>query len=275
MSDDADGHQLDEARAIIAAQAERIAELEREGGLPDLRQLIQLARIADLTTGDVSYRALLDSIVRAAGRIFDAGAASIALLDQGTNELVFEAATGSGSTDIVGLRFPAHQGIAGWVVMTGEPIAVSDVRRDPRFARDFAESTGYIPSSILAVPLLVKEEVEGVLEVLDKANASSFGLDDMEMLTMFARSAALAVEQSRMARSVGNLVLRQLHHLAGERGKWALVNATDSALNSTVGVTNEATAIAEVIHTLSQRGGRTTQLALEILQAMARYTARS
>jgi hypothetical protein len=156
--------ELETARATIAAQAIQIHRLEqqaeRDSGAGALREILELSDIAGVTIGEAPYHALLEGIIQAAKRLFDASAASIALLDHETNELVFEAAT---EGDVVGMRFPAHQGIAGWVAMTGEPLAVSDVRRDPRWAKDFAASTGYIPKSILAVPLFVQEEVEGVL----------------------------------------------------------------------------------------------------------------
>src|SRR5579864_7076287 len=143
--------QLEAARATIATQAMRIHQLEgeaqRNSGASVLQDILELAEVVGSTVGQAPYRALLNGIVHSAHRIFDAAAASIALLDHATNELVFEASTGGG--EIIGMRFPAHQGIAGWVMMTGEPIAVSDVRRDPRFAKDFAQSTGYVPRSIL------------------------------------------------------------------------------------------------------------------------------
>lgn len=264
--------ELDAAYRVIAGQAERIRELERAGAVPGLAHVIHLANIYNLATGDAAYRALLDSIVQAARRIFDAGAASIALLDEEADELVFEAASGEGSQEVVGLRFPSQQGIAGWVMMTGEPIAVSDVRRDPRFARDFAQSTGYVPNSILAVPLLVREEVEGVLEVLDKTTGSSFGLDDMEMLTLFARTAALAVEQARTAARLATLLIRQLRDLAGEEGEWEAAQTLDSALATGASLDGGAAEIARLVHVLSSRGERATRLTLETLQAVARYT---
>lgn len=266
--------QLEIARATIASQSMRIHELEqavqRGRGADALREILQLSAIVGETVGQAPYRALLQGIIQAAQRLFDAGAASIALLDHQTNELIFEAAV---ETQIVGLRFPAHQGIAGWVMMTGEPLAVADVRRDPRFARDFAETTGYLPKSILAVPLLVGEDVEGVLEILDKANDAAFDLDDMEAAALFARPAAVAVEQARMVRSVGTAIIEELRRLATERGQTDLAEAAHAALSDGSGVSAQTLELARLVHRLARRGDRGTQLAIDILTSVVKYLA--
>jgi hypothetical protein len=90
--------------------------------------------------------------------------------------LEFKVAYGEGSRDLVGVRIPLNQGIAGYVAMSGQPIAISDVDQDARFNRDFARSTGYVPRSILATPLMAGDRVLGVMEILDKINAPAFGM---------------------------------------------------------------------------------------------------
>ena len=142
-------------------------------------------------------RDLLESVVEAAARIFGAAAASIALVDEPSGGLHIVVAYGAGRETVVGMHLPRGQGIAGYVAMTGEPLAVSDVERDPRFAQQFAQGTGYVPRSILATPLLAHERIIGVMEVLDKIEAPSFGLRDMELLALFAGQASLAIDQAR------------------------------------------------------------------------------
>ena len=80
----------------------------------------------------------------------------------------FVASDGAGAEEIVGVSIPVSRGIAGWAAMSGQPIAVRDVQADPRFARDVAESTRYVPSSILAAPMMSADgDVVGVTSVLD------------------------------------------------------------------------------------------------------------
>jgi signal transduction protein with GAF and PtsI domain len=110
----------------------------------------------------------LGSAVEALRQLFDAAACSVALVDVDGAELAFVAADGAGAAEIVGQSVPVGRGIAGWAAMSGQPIAVSDVQADPRFARDVAESTAYIPRAILAAPLMGGDgDVLGVLSVLD------------------------------------------------------------------------------------------------------------
>ena len=116
---------------------------------------------AGLLPGDDLHHALLRSIVDVARAIFRAQAASVFLLDAETDELVFEAVSGEGEESLVGRRFPSSTGIAGWVLVTGQPLVLDDVTADPRFATQAAEATGYVPKGIMSVPLLVGERVHG------------------------------------------------------------------------------------------------------------------
>ncbi|HLM36814.1 MAG TPA: GAF domain-containing protein [Gaiellaceae bacterium] len=152
-----------------------------------------------------SYRALLQSIVEVARAIFGARASSVFLFDEPSDELVFEAVAGEGAGDLVGQRFPSSTGIAGWVLVTRQPLVVEELENDPRFAREAAESTGFVPKGIMAVPLLYEDNALGVLEVLDRPANAAFSLAEMELLGLFANEAAIALDllqKARAARSV-------------------------------------------------------------------------
>jgi GAF domain-containing protein len=149
---------------------------------------------------DEAFRALLQATVETARGIFKAKASSVFLLDEATDELVFEAVAGEGAGELVGKRFPADTGVAGWVLVTGEPLVVEDLTKDARFSREAAESTGYVPRSLMAVPLLDDERALGVLEVLDRPEGTSFSLSDMNLLGLFANQAAIALGLMQRAR---------------------------------------------------------------------------
>src|SRR5262249_57292846 len=104
-------------------------------------------------------------------------------------------------------------GIAGYVFTTGQPLAVSDVAADPRFDRSTAEVTGYVPRSILAVPLVDDEGSIGVLEVLDRRGAAGFDLRDLELAAVFARQAAVAIRAGRVERDVTELLRLAIERL--------------------------------------------------------------
>ena len=161
---------------------------------------LRAAVAAGVVGSEESFRALLGAIVEVARSIFGAKASSILLLDEATEELVFEAVVGEGEEELLGTRFPAGKGIAGWVLATRTPLVIEDVRRDPRFASDVAEGTGYVPSGLMAAPLLHDEEALGVLEVLDRPERSLFSLQEMELLGLFAHQASIAVDLLLRAR---------------------------------------------------------------------------
>ena len=165
------------------------------------------AAVAAGTLGsEDEHRALLQSIVDVARAIFDAKASSIFLLDEDAEELVFEAVSGEGEGDLIGMRLPASTGIAGWVLVTRQPLAIDDLSNDPRFSRGAAEQTGYVPNAMMAVPLLHDEAALGVLSVLDPPEGSSFGLAEMDVLGLFAAQAAIALDLLRRARRAHTLL---------------------------------------------------------------------
>jgi GAF domain-containing protein len=164
--------------------------------MSDLRAAVA-AGVAD--SGD-SFRALRQATVETARAIFRAKAASVFLLDEEADELVFEAVAGEGADTLVGKRFPSSTGVAGWVLVTRQALVIEDLAKDTRFARGAAESTGYVPQGLMAVPLLADDTVLGVLEVLDRPQESTFTLAEMNLLGLFANQAAIALELLRRAR---------------------------------------------------------------------------
>jgi GAF domain-containing protein len=164
---------------------------------------LRAAVAAGVLGAEESYRALLRSIVEVARAIFKAKASSIFLLDEEADELVFEAVVGEGSDSLIGQRFPSSTGIAGFVLVSRQPLVIEDVLADPRFSRETAESTGFVPKGLMAVPLLHDERALGVLEVLDRPKEAKFTLAEMELLGLFANQAAIALDLLQRARRAG------------------------------------------------------------------------
>ncbi|WP_327218327.1 GAF domain-containing protein [Streptomyces cyaneofuscatus] len=144
-------------------------------------------------SSDTPRNELLQSVVEVARAIFGAAASSVLLLDEETDELVFGAVSGEGQEFLVGRRFPAGRGIAGWVATSGEPMVVDDLSTDPSFDRSLAESTEYVPDSLMAAPLISDSRVLGVLEVLDASPQARSNVRELDLLAMFARQAAAAL----------------------------------------------------------------------------------
>lgn len=130
----------------------------------------QLAAVADAlgpVLMPVGHRTQLNDLCAMTRLAVGAASVSIARIDD--THLVYEAADGAGAQNVIGLRLPSDRGIAGYVAHTGQSLVVDEVQADPRFARDVAERVGYVPTSILAVPVVVDDErVLGVVSVLDR-----------------------------------------------------------------------------------------------------------
>ena len=157
---------------------------------------------------------LMTAIAAATRQQLNAAACSVALVDEA--ELVFVAADGMGAAEVVGMRISLGRGIAGWVAVSGESIAVADVHRDHRFDAETAQSTGFVPSTILAAPIEGDDGPIGVLEVLDRQPGSS----DLELAGAAARQVALtrqlAEGRAELDAQLGDPALAEVLGLAGQ-----------------------------------------------------------
>jgi GAF domain-containing protein len=245
-----------------------------EERLPDqLQRLMAAIEASGLAVSPKPKDALLQSIVDAAGHIFGAAAASILLVNEQEGVLEFKVAYGASDHDLVGTKFPLDKGIAGYVVMTGQPMAISNVRQDARFNQDFAKSTGYVPTSILATPLLSGEHVIGVMEVLDKIDAASFGLQDMSLLGIFASQAALAIEQSQQMSQIRNTLVLGLKRLASDDPSQPLEELL-AVLQKDLGdrqAVSDLMALADAFNEISALGEPERKACLQILKTFADY----
>ena len=236
-----------------------------------LQRLIQSIEASGRAVLPRTNLALLQSIVEAAARIFGAAAAAIALVTEDRQELEFRVAYNVINQNIIGMRFPINKGIAGYVVGTGQPMAVSNVQQDPRFNRDFAEESGYIPRSILAVPLISNGRTIGVIEVLDKINAQSFGLQDIELLAMFAGQAALAIHQSQQINHMESALLDGLKKLARTDPSKPSAELL-GALEHQPAASDDLIRLAEMINDISALGKAERTACLQILGAFQNYS---
>jgi GAF domain-containing protein len=248
---------IDAERAL---QAVRAVALRLEAG----------RRLAPPTTA-----LLLRSIVEATVALFDAEASSIALYDPSSGQLVFQVAAGSHGEGVVGLAIPPDQGIAGYVFTTGQPLALSDVARDARFGRAAAEQTGYVPRSVVAVPLLDDEGSIGVLEVLDKRTEAAFDLRDIELASVFARQATVAIRASRLERDAAALLASALTAIAS--GDAAAVDAVvaDAIASLTGGEDGALWAVADEIARLRSADPAELDLVRELLAVLVRRAERA
>ena len=233
------------------------------------RALLETASFAIISASS-SYIAALESIVATASDVLDASAASLFLVDEKQDRLIFAVAIGSKSEEVKEVSVPLGQGIAGYVASTGQPISITDAEKDSRFYRSIGESIGYIPNSIICVPLILKDRVIGVLELMDKTDGESFSVSDMETLGKFGNLAAHTIEESKLTHD-----MRYLFHqlLNGESKQFDDLDTAVDKIETALGIDTNADSIkmAALIHELCQEGEATRKLALGILHNLVDY----
>ncbi len=219
--------------------------------------------------------AVLRSVVEAAVALFQAEAASLALHDPGRNVLVFRVAAGEQGEGVVGLEIAPDRGLVGYVFSTGQALAISDVARDERFGRAFAQATGYVPRSIVAVPLVDDRGTIGVLEVLDKRSEAAFSLRDIELAGVFARQATVAIRASRVERDTATLLRVVLAGLAGGEAPPAGIDALVAAALDGLGDPDDRLwPLVEQIAVLRRASPEQLELVTGLLAVLARQVAR-
>ncbi|HVQ86933.1 MAG TPA: GAF domain-containing protein [Actinomycetes bacterium] len=237
---------------------------------PELVRLtVALGDALGVATRPTSLNTELDRAVARLRSLFAAAACSCALVRNDGGTLEFVAADGVGADSIIGVELPIGRGIAGWVAMSGQPILTTDVAEDSRFARDIAESTNYVPDTILAAPLLDEDsEVIGVIEVLDPQSRGPHSGHDLETLGIIAAQLASIIRLCEVYDALGQALVGGLA-TSVESDDLA---AAFSELTESDPARQELIALAQSFHDLSASGPRGAALAARILSDVATFT---
>ena len=242
-------------------------------GLALLRSVALRAEVAQRLESELQTT-LLRSIVDATVAIFEAEAASIALYRAATDSLDFVIAGGKEGHGVVGLSIPADEGIAGYAFTTGEPIAIAEPERDRRFGKDFSAETGYVPRSILAVPMHSGPRTTGVLEVLDKREGT-FTMRDITLASVFAEQAALAIQlgaRALEARDLLHTILEgDLHE--GPDPEADALDALVSAATRGLSGDDQFWEFVDAVARLRRISPEEREIAIDILEAVGRHEA--
>lgn len=264
---------------IIAEQAQEIKRLRRQlaarRATVELRDALMLAASTGIIASPVAHNELLQMIIETAARLTQAEVAFLFMIDRNTNELVMEVGYGQDVQGVQKLRVPLGRGITGMVALTGEPVGVADTSGDARLASDAAQALGFIPRAIICIPLFYEHRIVGVLELMDKNGQNLFAQTDMDILTLFANQAAVAIEQSRTHRNMTAIVGEVITSLGGlpERRKQKLQQAA-SAFAATVEDDvdyQEALELAELVREIAWYGDAEFKTCKTLLQGFADY----
>ncbi|RMF29262.1 MAG: GAF domain-containing protein [Chloroflexi bacterium] len=185
-------------------------------------ELALLDEASQIITSSLEMDQVLISIIRQAQRVLGVEIGSVLLYEEETNTLRFAVSTGEAASTLKDMRIPVEGSIAGWVVQHGQPLSIADPHADYRYYRQIEGKTGFPVRSILAVPLIVRGQVIGVIEMLNKADGP-FTDDDLRLLNSLAGPAAIAIENARL--------FTQVHQRAQEM---AFLNEVGQAITSTL-----------------------------------------
>lgn len=184
-----------------------MAEIKTQA-LDSYLRLIEISR--DLAS-TLDLDTLLDDIVRAAADITQAEAASIMLYDDTARQLYFQVATNIDEPTMRGLIVPLEKSFAGWIVTNRKSLRIEDAHKDERYFSDVEQTIGYSTKSLLGIPLITKNKVVGVLEVVNKKRGK-FTDPDESMLTVLGAQAAVAIENARLFQQ-SDLIAQFVHEL--------------------------------------------------------------
>lgn len=195
-----------------------------------LRHLIDVNNILAST---LELPALLRQVMTLATGVVGAETSSLLLYDADRNELYFDLALNDRESQLKEIRLPLSEGIAGAAARGRASILVNDVAADPRWTGRADERTGFRTRSVLAVPLLFRGRLQGVLEAINRKDGD-FTDDDVQLLEAFAVQAAVSIENARFLESIRaekdktEAVVTQMSDgliLAGAGGKALMHNA--------------------------------------------------
>jgi diguanylate cyclase (GGDEF)-like protein len=128
------------------------------------------------------------------------------MVDEGKDELYFAIAVGDAADTLKSVRLKVGEGIAGWVAKHGEPLIVPDVYSDARFAKRIDEMTKWQTRSIICLPLLSKQRVLGVIQLIN-APMEGFGENELLLLQTLCDYAAIAIDNAKAVEKIQELTI--------------------------------------------------------------------
>ena len=242
----------------------------------DLRDALTTAAATGTIAAPVAYPRLLRMILSTAAGMVGARAAALFLIDAEQRHLVLEVAEGDQTAESEKYRLPLGQGVAGLVAQTGSPMVISDTPEDDLDETDVGHPVGFNPKAILCMPLSFHDRIIGVLQFLDKDDAATtFSVDDMADMGLFANLAAVAIEQARTHSRMGALVAELVERIDGipdfdSHGLTERARVFTAELGQQTGYL-DALELAQLVQEVVHHGDAATEACKGILNNFAQF----
>ncbi len=173
-----------------------------------------------------TIKEVMDIVMYQVGRFFQPLHWSILLKDSKTEEMIFSVVIGTNREKLKGVRLPKGEGIAGYIMQTGEPLIIEDVSNDNRFSTRIDKLTGFKTRSIIGCPLKTDHRIFGVIELVNKISNDNFTDQDLKILSGIAEYAAIAIERAYYNKALKNIATKD--SLTGLKNRWNFEHAVSS-----------------------------------------------
>ncbi|MFH0931098.1 MAG: ATP-binding protein [Candidatus Zixiibacteriota bacterium] len=160
------------------------------------QELKALFEVSTLVNSEIELSLVLGLISKTVLSSLQADRSSLLLFDKEKNKLVCVSAHGKSSDKMKGVELDPDEGVTGWVMTHGEPLLLGEELHKEKF-KDFTPKEVKIFSS-LSVPMKVKKEIIGVLNVNSMTKGKDFNEVDLKLLSIFAENAAVAIEKGEL-----------------------------------------------------------------------------
>lgn len=170
-------------------------------------ELASMIEIGKALTSSLDNPAILETIMKQIERLIKPKNWSLLLVDSESGDLIFEIAVSTVSEQLKGVRLERGKGIAGWVAQRGQPLLIPDVSKDDRFAEYFDQKLLFTTHSIVCVPMKIKDQVIGVIELINSYEELNFNESDFLLISAIADFAAIALENARNYKRINELVI--------------------------------------------------------------------
>jgi diguanylate cyclase (GGDEF)-like protein len=171
------------------------------------RELNFYEEVSKTLTSSLELNDILTKIMKKTKEMTKAEAWSILLVDKETGELVFEKTESKKAKEIRKFRLKIGEGIAGWVAQEGIPVVVPDVSRDERFFGKIDSAIHFKTKSLMCVPIKIKDQVIGVMEVVNKTTGEPFTKEDLDLLMRLVDQTAIAIERASLYQKMAELAI--------------------------------------------------------------------
>ncbi|HSN28051.1 MAG TPA: sigma 54-interacting transcriptional regulator, partial [Kofleriaceae bacterium] len=181
-----------------------------------------LADLGAMIAGEVELDDLLATFADRVARALGADRATLWLIDAATGEIRSRVAT---LPEMPELRVPSGTGVVGHVARSGDLVNIRNASADPRWDHELAEQIGYRVASMLTAPIIRREQIRGVLQVLNKRDGY-FTDRDEEFVRVLAEQIGRALDYTTLRgddTSRGLSVRGRFNHVIGRSPAMAAV----------------------------------------------------